>query len=136
VLRGGLTSKHIDLKELFRVLEFSPFRPQVLRPGVQAEDGTGVENRPLCFTYPAPCGEFSLSLIKGGLNLFSSKGPSIVLVTEGELVIKDNGDNEKLRLRQGESAFVPAGGGELRLSGAYTLYAAGVGGTAADGKDT
>jgi mannose-6-phosphate isomerase len=128
VLRGGLTSKHIDRKELFRVLEFSPFRPQVLRPGVQVENGNGN----LCFKYPAPCGEFSLSLIKGGNNLFSSPGPSIVLVTEGELVIKDGGDNEKLRLRQGESAFVPAGGGELRLSGAYTLYSAGAGGRAAD----
>jgi mannose-6-phosphate isomerase len=125
VLRGGLTSKYIDLKELFRVLVFSPFRPQVLRPGVRAENGTGS----LCFKYPAPCGEFSLSLIKGGDNVFSSKGPSIVLVTEGELVIDrgEGGDSGKLRLRQGESAFVPAGGGEVRLSGAYTLYAAGAG---------
>jgi mannose-6-phosphate isomerase len=123
VLRGGLTSKHIDLKELFRVLLFSPFKPQVLRPGVQA--GTG--NRPLWFRYPAPCGEFSLSLIKGGDTVFSSKGPSILLVTEGELAI--NGDNGELRLRQGESAFVPAGGGEIRLSGNYTLYAAGAGGS-------
>jgi mannose-6-phosphate isomerase len=129
VLRGGLTSKHIDLKELFRVLVFSPFRPQVLRPGVRAGDGTGSGNRPLCFTYPAPCEEFSLSLMQGGETVFSEKGPSIVLVTEGELEI--NGDNEKLRFRQGESAFIPAGAGELRFSGAYTLYAAGVGGTTA-----
>jgi mannose-6-phosphate isomerase len=138
VLRGGLSSKHIDLKELFRVLVFSPFRPQVLRPGIREEKGAGGGNRSLCFKYPAPCKEFSLSLIQGGSNVFSSsKGPSIVLVTEGELVIdRENGDNGKLRLRQGESAFVPAGAGELRLSGAYTLYAAGVGGGAADGKDT
>jgi mannose-6-phosphate isomerase len=135
VLRGGLSSKHIDLKELFRVLKFFPFRPQVLRPGGQGENGTG--NRSLCFKYPAPCGEFSLSLIQGGEHVFSSKGPSIVLVTEGELVIdRGSGDNGKLRLRQGESAFVPAGGGELKFSGAYTLYAAGTGGTAAAGKDT
>jgi mannose-6-phosphate isomerase class I len=59
-----------------------------------------------------------------------------MLVTEGELVLKDRGDHEKLRLRQGESAFVPAGGGEMRLAGSYTLYAACAGGTAAGGKDT
>jgi mannose-6-phosphate isomerase len=131
VLRGGLTSKHIDLQELFRVLVFSPFSPQILRPGVQAEAGPNAGNRPLRFKYPAPCGEFSLSLIQGGETPFSGRGPSIVLVTGGELLIQDGNGNEKIRLRQGESAFIPAGGGELRFSGAYTLYVAGVGGTAA-----
>jgi mannose-6-phosphate isomerase len=124
VLRGGLTPKHIDLKELFRVLVFSPFKPRVLSPGVRAAAG----DQSFRFKYPAPCGEFSLSLIQGGENVFSEKGPSIALVTEGELLIKDRGGNEKLRLKQGESAFIPAGEEELVFSGAYTLYAAGIGG--------
>jgi mannose-6-phosphate isomerase len=123
VLRGGLTPKHIDLKELFRLLLFSPFKPRILRPGVRAEAG----DRSFRFKYPVPCREFSLSLIKGGETVFSEKGPSIALVTEGELLIKDRLGNEKLRLKQGESAFIPAGGEELLFSGGYTLYAAGIG---------
>jgi mannose-6-phosphate isomerase len=128
VLRGGLTPKHIDLKELFRVLVFSPFKPRILRPGVQAEEGAETGNRPWSFTYPVPCGEFSISLIKGGDNAFRNKGPSIALVTEGELVIKDSRGNEKIRLKQGESVFIPAGAEDLMFAGAYTLYAAGIGG--------
>jgi mannose-6-phosphate isomerase len=130
VLRGGLTSKHIDLKELFRVLLFSPFKPRILKPDAEAENG----GQSFCFKYPVPCGEFSLSLIKGGENIFVEKGPSIILVTEGELLIKDRKGEEKLRFRQGESAFVPAGEGELRFSGAYTLYAAGIGESETDAK--
>jgi mannose-6-phosphate isomerase len=135
VLRGGLTSKHIDPKELFRVLLFSPFRPRILSPGLSPEGENRAEGRSLCFTYPAPCGEFSLSLMQGGERVFFEKGPSILLVTGGELLIDRNnangssGDDETLRLKQGESAFVPAGRGELRFSGAYTLYVAAAGGT-------
>ena len=73
------------------------------------------------------------SLMQGGDTVFSEEGPSIALVTEGELVI--NRDSGKLRLSQGESVFIPAGAGELRFSGAYTLYVAGAGGTTADGKN-
>jgi mannose-6-phosphate isomerase len=137
VLRGGLTSKYIDLKELFQVLRFSPFRPQVLRPCLPGEKENGAEtgNRPFCFKYPVPCGEFSLSLIKGGENVFFEKGPSILLVTEGELLIRDRDEKEKLRLKQGESAFVPAGKGKLMFSGGYTLYAAGIGEPEAGGKN-
>jgi mannose-6-phosphate isomerase len=32
VLRGGLTSKHVDIEELTRILKFVPFRPEILRP--------------------------------------------------------------------------------------------------------
>ena len=31
VLRGGLTSKHVDLPELISVLDFDSFRPQPFR---------------------------------------------------------------------------------------------------------
>jgi mannose-6-phosphate isomerase len=137
VLRGGLTSKHIDLKELFQVLLFSPFKPRILRPCFPAEKDNEAEagNRSFCFKYPAPCGEFSLSLMKGGENIFAEKGPSIILAAEGELLIEAKGGEEKFRLKQGESIFVPAGGGELGFSGAYTLYIAGIGESGADAKN-
>ncbi|MDR2618986.1 MAG: mannose-6-phosphate isomerase, class I [Treponema sp.] len=117
VLRGGLTSKHIDKDELFRVLKFSPFMPRILKPEAES----------LVFKYPVPCREFSLSVFKDCKNRYDEPGPSIVIVTEGEVRISD-GREEKC-LKKGESAFIPAGAasGGLSFSGNYTLYAAGTG---------
>jgi mannose-6-phosphate isomerase len=121
VLRGGLTPKHIDVQELFRVLKFSPFKPEILKPSAGGGAGS------FCYRYPAPCGEFSLSCLSGGELAYNEKGPSIVIVTEGTLKI--TGGLEDASLEKGESAFIPAGEAAkgLTFSGAYTVYAAGVG---------
>jgi mannose-6-phosphate isomerase len=123
VLRGGLTRKHIDVPELMKILDFRPFKPMVITPNAD------------CFTYPAPCGEFSLSRIlsAGGgearpLSLGNPGGPSICVVTEGELIIA-TGDRETI-VKQGESLFIPpVKGGEnpLLLKGRFTLFAASCG---------
>jgi mannose-6-phosphate isomerase class I len=76
------------------------------------------------YEYPVPCKEFSLSIIKGGTQVYLETGPSIVLVTQGELII--NGLKETI-LKRGESAFIPAGNNGLKFSGNYTVYAAGTG---------
>jgi mannose-6-phosphate isomerase len=127
VLRGGLTSKHIDLNELFRVLSFSPFTPRILKPGCPEAFETGNHDQAFCFKYPAPCGEFSLSVIRGGENRYAVQRPSIFIVTQGEVRLMNSNGQERLSLKQGESAFIPAAEGEILLSGSYTLYAAGVG---------
>ncbi|MDR1858616.1 MAG: mannose-6-phosphate isomerase, class I [Treponema sp.] len=118
VLRGGLTGKHVDVPELIKALDFSPSKPQVIRPDTALS----------CFTYPAPCEEFSLSVIRGqgGVADFAVQGASICIVTEGEAVF--SGDGVHMALRQGESAFVPSGDG-LTLRGNFTLYAASCPGT-------
>jgi mannose-6-phosphate isomerase len=121
VLRGGLTTKHIDMEELLRVLRFSPFKPRIFRPA----PGDA------CFRYPAECREFSLTLLRreGGAGNFPDTGPGIVVVTQGEAVFSSPGEGETVRLRPGESAFIAAqqNSGDLILSGNFTLYAAGVG---------
>jgi mannose-6-phosphate isomerase len=124
VLRGGLTPKHIDLKELFKVLKFSPFKPQILKP---ADSG----NSSSCYKYPAPAREFSLTVIKGGENRYAETGPSIIIITEGELRIEDSVKRNTVILKKGESAFIPQGaaGQGLNFSGNYTAYAAGIGET-------
>jgi mannose-6-phosphate isomerase len=110
VLRGGLTSKHIDLPELLRILKFSPFKPEILHPN------------PL--KYPTNCEEFALSVLKKTED-FPENSPSIVIVTQGEVLITGK-ENEKILLKRGESAFVGAGNaGKLALSGNFTLYIAG-----------
>ncbi|MDR1637236.1 MAG: mannose-6-phosphate isomerase, class I [Treponema sp.] len=126
VLRGGLSSKHLDPGELLSVLDFKPCRPMILNP---RPAGNGLSR------YETPCREFSLQVMRsrGGTALFPEKGPSIVIVTEGRLRV--NGGEEKKpgggnwTLARGESAFIPAREGQdeagpLAFSGAYTLYIA------------
>jgi mannose-6-phosphate isomerase len=117
VLRGGLTSKHIDGPELMRILDFSPRRPRILKPETPA---------PACYTYPAPCREFALSALRGGGGTipFPERGPSIAVVTQGEARLSAPG--AALTLSPGESAFIPARppGEPLAVSGAFTAYIA------------
>ncbi|GHV71237.1 mannose-6-phosphate isomerase [Spirochaetia bacterium] len=115
VLRGGLTNKHIDLKELFSVLNFSPFKPVILKSPLPD---------PACFTYPLTCGEFSLSLVcgRGEETRLSGEGPLILVLVSGEAEI--SAGEENLHLTPGESVFVAAGD-DISLRGNYTIYAAG-----------
>jgi mannose-6-phosphate isomerase len=118
VLRGGLTSKHIDIPELMKVLDFNPLKPQIIKP----------EARFSCFTYPAPCEEFSLTVMRGtggvmNMPLALAQSASIGIVTEGEVSVSGT------VLKQGESAFfLPANSGEspLVLQGHFTFYIASV----------
>jgi mannose-6-phosphate isomerase len=122
VLRGGLTPKHVDVPELMKVLDFSPHRPAIL-PAPSANTG-GI---PACVTYPAPCDEFSLSVMRGTGEeaAFAPAGPAICVVTRGAALI--TGEQDEARLSQGESVFIPAGApGKIppRFRGNYTIYAA------------
>jgi mannose-6-phosphate isomerase len=120
VLRGGLTSKYIDIGELLQVLDFSPLRPEILRPPENRVAGR--------FTYPAFCDEFSLLAIHGSGTdtVFAETGPAVCIVTEGELVIHGGGEDGMI-LHAGESVFIPDGGRykePVLFGGTYTLYAA------------
>jgi mannose-6-phosphate isomerase len=124
VLRGGLTNKHIDIPELLRILDFSPYTPSILSP----PDTEG----PLVFSYPLPLKtEFSLTLLRNRDRPlpYPLKGPSILCVTEGSLIL--TGNRNTLSLRTGDSAFIAARGG-LVLDGAFTAFAAGTAAAAVD----
>jgi mannose-6-phosphate isomerase len=99
VLRGGLTSKHVDLAALIEVLDFSdgkiPVTYPVLGPG-------GLR-------YPVPVDDFDLTRVQldeqsGPL---TTRGPQVVLCTEGRAVL--SGTDGEVVLERGRSAFVPAG---------------------------
>ena len=118
VLRGGLTNKHIDTHELLNVLDFKSYKPLIFEENKN-------EN---IYTYPVLCREFSLCVIKGGMGedySYPESGPSIILVTNGELTLTIN--DRTISLKKGESAFIPANDGKIMLSGDFTLYAAGIG---------
>ncbi|MDR0289541.1 MAG: mannose-6-phosphate isomerase, class I [Treponema sp.] len=111
VLRGGLTPKHIDVPELIKVLNYVPSELQIIKPQPACS----------CFTYPAPCDEFSLTVMRQTQTEFASHAPSICIVTEGEVSVGGT------ILKQGESAFIPpCGDSPLPLRGSFTLYIASV----------
>jgi len=113
VLRGGLSSKHIDKAELLSVLSFSRFKPEVMKLPDPA---------PFCFKYPTTVGDFSLSVMHGSgeANAYTETGPSILIVTSGCAII-----NQEIVLDTGESAFIPPIE-SLEFSGNFTAYLASV----------
>jgi mannose-6-phosphate isomerase len=111
VLRGGLTSKHIDVPELLSVLDFTPAAARVLTPEL-----SGLEA-----VYVTPAKEFRLSRISvsecesAGLAAY---GPQILLCTSGSVWAGG------VRLRPGQSAYAGAGEGEVVLEGDGTVFRA------------
>jgi mannose-6-phosphate isomerase len=108
VLRGGLTPKHVDVPELLRVLDFEPLPLPYLRP---TDAGTGVERFD-----PNDVGFALLHVVPGEAGaVVSLGGPSIVLVTKGELHLK--GQDGNIRLQQGESVYVTPDEWRLAVTG-------------------
>lgn len=115
VLRGGLTSKYVDVPELVRVLNFHSLdNPRT----VPATDET--QSR---WTYEVPIPDFLLHRIpevRG--EQIDEDGPVIALCTGGRVHL-DNGE-ETVDLGPGEAAWIPAkdpavwasGGGELFIA--------------------
>jgi len=111
VLRGGLTSKHVDHAELMKIMNYSEYMPEIMRP----PESYSLHN------YPAS--DFALSVMRGsGARLeYANPGPSILIVTEGSAA-EDEGDTI-MPLKKGESVFIPAGKKAV-FSGAFTAYIA------------
>lgn len=108
VLRGGLTSKHIDVPELLRILDFSPLERPVVDavPEVppEADPGDAVE----AVMYPVPAEEFHVSRITTTAPTtltLADDGPQILLCTRGRA-----GD-----LLPGTGAWIAAGAGDGSL---------------------
>jgi mannose-6-phosphate isomerase len=113
VLRGGLTTKHVDLAALIEVLDFTDGRVPVVHPVL----GPGG------LRYPVPVEDFDLTRVQlteqsGAL---TTGGPQVLLCTEGSVVLSS--PDTGVTLRQGESAFVPAGA-PVTASGPAVLYRA------------
>jgi len=113
VLRGGLTHKNADIKELINILHFVPFFPQIITPCACADQ----------FSYHTMYNNFLLTSmnVKGGEKEFPEKGPAICIVTEGEFKI----DEEPYK--KGDSFFIPQGTDKLLLKGDFSLFAASCG---------
>jgi mannose-6-phosphate isomerase len=104
VVRGGLTSKHVDLDELLAVVDPTPVPVERQRPIGPVH------------TYRSPVPEFELTRLElSDEPVERAPGPRLVLVVEGSARLDAGGD--RLELRAGGSAWVPAADGPLSVSG-------------------
>ena len=114
VLRGGLTTKHVDVPELVKVLDFSTLE----NPRAEAAPSHGgVE-------FQLPVDSFAVrvhSLAHGETLVIDEDGPAIVLCTSGEVRGADG-----FVLSQGNAAWAPASEREVQLTaeGAAQVFVA------------
>lgn len=104
VLRGGLTSKRIDVPELLRITRFTPGEPQV-------QDGHAARDE---WVYDTPAEEFRLSRIDDAA-MVDCRGPQIFVLTGDSAVLRR--ESEELRLSRGQSAYLRAGAGAVSVQG-------------------
>ncbi|MGQ0739557.1 MAG: mannose-6-phosphate isomerase, class I [Bacteroidota bacterium] len=110
VLRGGLTSKHIDVKELLKHVKCEATHPDVLSPGLL----NGVEK-----FYRTPVKDFLLSVFElnaGDTVSFTAATTEIVLLVEGRAELDD--DREAVMLQPGNPCAAVFPGQEVFLSAA------------------
>lgn len=117
VMRGGLTSKHIDIAELVNVVDFNLSLDPVLH-AKQLSEGLWV--------YPSKADDYLLYRIEvSGANLLADielANPAILLCTAGEVAVGDS-KGERQVLRQGEAAYL-ADARLYNFSGSGTAFLA------------
>lgn len=120
VLRAGLTAKHVDPAELLDVVDFS-----VLPIPYSQPRGTRAQGRS---EFRPGVAEFALITAGPGTLATELPGdvPTVVLVLEGRAELR-TGRGMTATLRRGQSVFVPAEAGGLRIDGEGHLVAATVG---------
>jgi mannose-6-phosphate isomerase len=121
VLRGGLTPKHIDVKELLNVLNFEERDVNILRP----RSINPCEDR-----YDSIAEEFALSVItvKTGVDYCSlaKKCVEILLCTDGNAVVTDFAETKQVNIKKGMSILIPAAVKNYSIKGNAVLYKASV----------
>jgi mannose-6-phosphate isomerase len=100
VLRGGLTSKHVDVEELLKVLDFTSGYPELV---------TCVEEAPGTWRYQTPAPEFSLWRLEvstAPMSVPADGSGRVILLTDGSAGLRSGAD--PLALERGQSAFLLA----------------------------
>jgi mannose-6-phosphate isomerase len=116
VLRGGLTTKHVDIAELSAVVCFEPGQPRVITP---------VPVAPGELIYRTPSPEFELSVIQATPEgrILEYGGPQILLAIDGSPRLTD-AQGRCVIMRRGQSVFLPARQGPIRVDGTGTIVRA------------
>ncbi|GAA3927128.1 mannose-6-phosphate isomerase, class I [Microbacterium soli] len=112
VLRGGLTSKHIDVDELLAIVDTRPAEVPVQRRGGAAT------------VYDVPVPDFALRRLEpAGDQTVTVTGPAIVLATAGEVAVS-GADARRLPIPVGEAVFATADETRLTLHGHGEVFIA------------
>jgi mannose-6-phosphate isomerase len=107
VLRGGLTTKHIDVKELLKHTRCEPTVPNILK-GEQ-------KGKELVYKTPAPDFELSsFSLKKGETASFTASTSEILLLVEGMIKIDDGTDS--IELKKGQPSGIVFAGAAIKMT--------------------
>ncbi len=121
VLRGGLTTKHVDIPELCRVLRFEPGEAEVLQPR-EASPGERI--------FETPADEFELAVLRVAADKpwqsARSRGVEILLSVEGNVKVVDRGAGESFNLEHGASVLIPDSVDCYELAGEGVVYRAGM----------
>lgn len=122
VLRGGLTSKHVDVQELLKVLDFKTHTVDILEPMALGD---------LMSVYPSHADEFELSVVAPQTekpfhsgNRFNA--PEIFLCVSGQVNFQWEGSSKGLDIHKGESILIPAEADHYKIFGDGTLFMAGI----------
>ncbi|MCL2783840.1 MAG: mannose-6-phosphate isomerase, class I [Propionibacteriaceae bacterium] len=112
VLRGGLTSKHINVDELIKVVDFVPCE---ISPVETQDDGGFVR-------YVTPTPEFAVwrgDLSSAPLAVPHADSCRIALVVDGEAQLRH--DDNSIELNAGEAVLIPFGE-DVTASGSATIF--------------
>lgn len=118
VIRGGLTSKHIDVSELVTVVDFNPWLPEVLQPR---------QTRPGVLKYETPCSEFEAWRMRvdsttGAVRVPGRGSARILLAIDGFCVLDDG--TSRMELPRGRAAFLSADERDVYAEGTAEVYGA------------
>lgn len=108
VLRGGLTTKRIDVDELMRHVLFQPTIPQLVKTRKHKATKECI--------YQSPAADFKLSsytVAKDGIVVIDTLTTDILLVIEGEILLSNVGDYDSAReasYKAGDAAVMFSGG--------------------------
>ncbi len=108
VLRGGLTNKHIDVKELLKHVKCEPTYVRIIS-GEQI-------NKERIYTTTAPDFQLSLFELEAGDSIsFSPHTAEIILLTQGHAELSN--ENGSLKLEPGHPSAIVFPGKQIKLSG-------------------
>jgi len=121
VLRGGLTSKHIDVSELMKILNFSERQIDILLPR-PVKDGE--------YRYHTIANEFYLSVIlvkkAKAFHSETNRSVEILLCTQGRAKISNLDLDEHHVIKKGVSVIIPAAVKAYTIEGNAEFYKAAV----------
>ena len=112
VLRGGLTSKHVDVPELLSILDFRELR----EPRLNASESNGVR------TFDPGVDDFILTEIEAHHDVHVAiLGPAIAIAVAGEVMLHSD---VECGLTRGSSVFIDAGETLHRVTGNGRIFVA------------